>query len=204
MDKLDAPPSSTDAVQISNDGVHLSRTARLFGALLTAVTLLFAATPAHGAACANAQAQPSQIGLDATVQALECEVNATRTARGLRSLRSDRDLAEAARRHAADMVQRRYFAHVSPGGRDLGDRLRRAGYGNGDGWRAGENLAWGTGERATPAAIVDAWLASPEHKRILLDGGFRQIGVGVADGDPGTTDSPLPGATYALEVAVIR
>ena len=55
---------------------------------------------------------------------------------------ADRDLGEAARRHAADMVRRGYFSHVSPGGRDMGDRLRRAGYGNGDSWRAGENLAW--------------------------------------------------------------
>jgi uncharacterized protein YkwD len=203
MEFLDAPPACTDAVQIESDGVQ-SRWSRLFGALLTAASLLFAATPAHGADCAGASSEPSAIGMDATVSALECEVNAARADRGLRPLRTDSDLGDAARRHAADMVRRGYFAHVSPGGSDLGDRLRRAGYGHGDGWRAGEALAWGTGDLATPEAIVNAWLNSPPHRRILLDTGFREFGVGVASGDPGTTDSSLPGATYALEAAVIR
>ena len=60
------------------------------------------------------------------------------------------------------MAQRKYFSHVSPVGEQLGDRIRAAGYGKpGDGWRAGEDLGWGTGERATPHALVDAWLAAP-------------------------------------------
>ena len=95
-----------------------------------------------------------------------CLVNAERTSRGLKPLRRDGDLAQAARGHAADMARRDYFSHVTPSGDDLSDRLRDAGYGEpGDGWRAGENLGWGTGERATPDALVDAWLASPGHKR---------------------------------------
>jgi uncharacterized protein YkwD len=196
-----------DVVQIEQDDVQddrFPRLSRLFSALLTAASLLFAATPAHGAECANANAEPANLGPEATVDAVECEVNAARTARGLRPLRTDGDLAVAARRMASDMVRREYFAHTSPGGSTLRDRINRVHYGHGAGWRAGEALAWGTGDRATPASIVDAWLASPPHRRIVLDDGFREVGVGVADGDPGTTDSSLPGATYALEAAVIQ
>ena len=48
-------------------------------------------------------------------RALVCLVNAERTSRGLRAAR-DGDLAQAARRHSADMVRRSYFAHESPSG----------------------------------------------------------------------------------------
>ena len=101
------------------------------------------------------------------------------------------------------MARRNYFSHVTPGGEDLGDRLRDAGYGDpGDGWRAGENLGWGTGNRATPASLVDEWLASPGHKRNMLENSFREIGVGVAEGAPQPTDGGLPGATYTLNLGV--
>ena len=99
------------------------------------------------------------------------------------------------------MVRRDYFAHVSPGGSSVSDRLRAAGYGSpGDGWRAGEALGWGTGNRATPDALVDAWLDSPPHRRILLQDVYREFGVGVVAGAPMATTSELPGATYALDL----
>jgi len=75
---------------------------------------------------------------------------------------------------------------------------------HGDGWRAGEDLGWGTGERSTPNALVDAWLASDHHRRILLSGTYREIGVGVAAGAPRPTNSGLPGATYAMDLGTIR
>src|SRR3954451_15873444 len=122
MDNLDAPPWCTDVVQIEQDDVQddrFPRLSQLFGALLTAASLLFAGTPAHSAECAGANSDPGALGPDATVNAVECEVNAARTSRGLRSLRTDGDLAVAARRMATDMVRRGYFSHVSPGGSDL-------------------------------------------------------------------------------------
>jgi uncharacterized protein YkwD len=147
----------------------------------------------------------SEEGLSTAANAIVCLVNAERTSRGLRALRRDGDLAEAARKHSADMARRNYFSHVTPGGQDLGDRIREAGYGDrGDAWRAGENLGWGTGNRATPASLVDEWLASAAHKRNMLQSSFREIGVGVADGAPQATNGGLPGATYTLNLGVIR
>jgi uncharacterized protein YkwD len=43
---------------------------------------------------------------------------------------------------------------------------------------AGENLAWGSGNRGSARAIVDAWLASPEHRANLLRRSFTRVGVG--------------------------
>src|SRR5690349_4258966 len=86
--------------------------------------------------------------------------------------------ARPAMGHARDMVQRHYFAHTS-----LRARLATTGYASSrTAWAAGEALAWGTGHRATPGEIVQAWLRSPGHRQILLTGKFRDAGVGVARG----------------------
>jgi uncharacterized protein YkwD len=51
---------------------------------------------------------------------------------------------------------------------------------------------------------VDAWLASPGHRKNMLEGTYRELGVGVAEGAPKRTSSGLPGATYTLNLGVIR
>ncbi len=143
--------------------------------------------------------------LATAASAVVCLVNAERSARGAGALRRDSDLAQAASGPATDMAQHQYFSHESADGSGLSDRLRAAGYGKpGDGWRAGEDIGWGTGERATPTALVDAWLASDHHRRILLSSAYEEIGVGVAAGAPKPTSSDLPGATYAMDLGTLR
>jgi uncharacterized protein YkwD len=51
-------------------------------------------------------------------------------------------------------------------------------------WRVGEVLAWAGEPIDTPADIVAAWLASPGHRRVLLDRRYRDIGIGVVAGVP--------------------
>ena len=103
----------------------------------------------------------------------------------VRRLRTDGQLDEAAARHAADMFERRYFSHVSPGGGDLTDRAKRAGYAlRRCSWRVGEVLAWGVGPRATAAGTVAAWMDSPGHRRILVSGRYREVGIGLVAGTP--------------------
>ena len=172
--------------------------------LTTFAALSAPASAATGAdSCPGATKVPtSDADLSQAADATFCLVNAERTSRGLSSLRRDSDLAQAARGHSKDMVRRDYFAHTSPSGDTLKDRLREAGYGSrGQGWRAGENLGWGTAARATPNALVDAWLESPGHRKILLADDYRELGVGVAGGAP-NTDGSLPGATYTMNVGV--
>lgn len=129
--------------------------------------------------------------------AVRCEVNAVRAAAGLPRVRAMSKLRVAAQRHSEDMVARRYFSHVSPSGATLRDRAARVGYLRGRrSTRLGENIGWGTGTAATPAQIVSAWMHSPPHRRIILTRGFRELGVGIADGAP----QGGPGATYTLNV----
>ena len=128
-------------------------------------------------------------------EAVVCEVNRVRADRGLGALAEDRRLRRAAVAHARDMVSRSYFAHVTPDGRRLADRLRASGYITGRvAWHVGEGLAWGRRELSSPAATVDAWMRSAPHRRIVL-GPYLEIGVGVARGVP----FGGRGATYAAD-----
>jgi uncharacterized protein YkwD len=118
---------------------------------------------------------------------VRCLLNEQRAAAGTPAVAHDARLGLAARRHAADMVARHYFAHTTLGGRTLVDRVRRTGYLPSRGrWSAGELLSWASGAQATPRGIVDAWMASAEHRRTLLDRGFSDVGVGVVFGAPQT------------------
>lgn len=131
-----------------------------------------------------AGAQPGECRDLADDEAVVCEVNRVRADRGLGALTEDRRLRRAAVAHARDMVSRRYFAHVTPEGKGLSDRLRASGYISGRvAWHVGEGLAWGRGERSTPSATVAAWMRSAPHRRIVL-GPFLEIGIGVARGVP--------------------
>jgi uncharacterized protein YkwD len=65
-------------------------------------------------------------------------------------------------------------------------------------WSLGENIAWGSGELASPAAIVRSWMHSSGHRRNILDGGFRNIGIGVASGAPADVQGQ-PAATYTTD-----
>jgi uncharacterized protein YkwD len=66
---------------------------------------------------------------------------------------------------------------------------------------AGQNIGWGSGTLATPAAMVRAWMLSPPHREIMLSGGYSDVGVGIAPAAPQGSSDGLPGATYAVEFA---
>lgn len=144
-----------------------------------------AVAPATATACTHVYARPGTVGAPALGRATLCLLNRERAARGLAPLREDRRLARAARGHAGDMVKRTYFDHDTLGGRSFVARIRRAGYVPRAGrWQVGENIAWGAGRRATPRAIVRAWMRSPAHKDNILWPRFRDVGLGIAVGDP--------------------
>jgi uncharacterized protein YkwD len=126
--------------------------------------------------------------------AVRCEVNAFRAASNLAPLRKDGRLTRAARAWSRTMVRDRFFAHSAPGKPVLAGRAKAAGYRP---YRAlGENIAWGSGAAASPAAIVAAWMQSPPHRAIILKPDFREAGVGIARRPPQGGE----GATYVLDV----
>jgi uncharacterized protein YkwD len=144
-----------------------------------------AAAAEPSARCANASAAPSHLSTPAATHALQCLINGARRQHGLRPVRAERHLRAAARRYAADMAGRDFFGHVSPGGATMQSRVKHAGYlGGVREWWLGEALAWGQSGAGAPRAILRGLLASPPHRAILLDPGFRDLGVGVAHGAP--------------------
>ena len=159
-----------------------------------ALPLAFARPAKADQGCSGTDARPANTRLSLIRHATLCLINRVRAEHGLRRLRASRRLRRGAMGHARDMVQRHYFAHTS-----LRARLATTGYASSrTAWAAGEALAWGTGHRATPGEIVQAWLRSPGHRQILLTGKFRDAGVGVARGAPGAARG---GATYTLDLA---
>ena len=79
------------------------------------------------AACANRDV-PYESNPTVVREAMLCEIAELRERREARRLRPNAELDVAAGGHAADMLQRRYFSHVSPDGGDLADRARNAGF----------------------------------------------------------------------------
>ena len=104
-------------------------------------------------------------------------LNAERERRGLRPLKRDRKLSEAAEDRLRDMFDRRYFDHVAPDGTAPDAAVRRRGY---DFEAVGENLA--TGQR-TARQAVDHWMRSRRHRATLL-GRFEDAGIAIAPGSP--------------------
>ena len=128
--------------------------------------------------------------------ALLCLLNRERAARDLRPVRPAAQLGLAARRHSQDMLRRRYFSHVSPGGERMADRVRRTGYARGRRPRElGETLACADRAQATPERLVRLLLRSPAHRDVVLDPDFRDLGIGLARGmpviGPGTSGATL-------------
>jgi uncharacterized protein YkwD len=164
---------------------------------VAAAAALVTAVPADAqAACANADKHPSQASVAQLRTATVCLVNIERRKHGRRSLRANSGLALAGQRHARDMVKKRYFAHDSRSGRDFKDRIVRTGYTRGASAILGENLAWGSQNKATPRSIVRSWMNSPGHRANILQPRYRHIGIGVVRASPRGFGNA---ATYAAE-----
>lgn len=149
-------------------------------------------------ACANATTIPVDKATKAASNAaVLCLINAIRADRALQRLKSDGLLRRAALFHSRDMVGHKYFGHHGPGGDDLAARLRRVGYfARHPGGSASEALAWGTA--ASAQVLVDALMASPEHRSMIVNPAARAVGMGLSVGAP-ATDVRGPAMTLVLD-----
>src|SRR5215210_9311010 len=161
------------------------RFSKLAAVLCAALVLLVVAPPSASAAtgCASARASVSKVSNRALVRATLCVLNGERARNHLRPLRLSRKLSRAARRHSRAMAHGRFFSHTSLSGASFVDRIRSTGYlARARSWSVGENIAYGSGGRATPRAIGGAWMNSPGHRANILSSSFRAIGIGIALG----------------------
>ncbi len=118
-----------------------------------------------------------KIGLsadDASETQMLSLVNAERAKQGIAGLAFSPEIVAVARAHAEDMWERKYFGHISPEGKDVGDRLDAAGVGY---FLAGENLALAP----TTTTAMNGLLNSEGHRANILEPKFKKVGIGVID-----------------------
>jgi uncharacterized protein YkwD len=103
--------------------------------------------------------------------------NEARSLNGLTDLTENDLLDTVAEERAKDMLDKQYFAHVSPTGEQASDVAQRVGY------RykiIAENIAQGL--FLTNQKLIDGWMQSPGHRKNILSSNVREIGVSVVKG----------------------
>jgi uncharacterized protein YkwD len=83
----------------------------------------------------------------------------------------------SAEKKLEDILSKQYFEHISPEGVGVGDLANEVSY---EYITIGENLA--LGNFSNDQALVDAWMASPGHRKNILNNHYSEIGVAVKEG----------------------
>lgn len=145
-------------------------------------------TPQRLAGTLPAEASAAAVGETDLSRRLLALVNDARRARGAAPLAADARLQQVAAVHSADMAQRGFFGHHNPNGQGTLDRVLIVDPGFQG--RIGENLYTLTpgsgGARAEPADvklagdILAGWMASPRHRKQLVDAAYNRTGIGIA------------------------
>ncbi|MGA5303455.1 CAP domain-containing protein [Nucisporomicrobium flavum] len=151
---------------------------RIAAAAAPAALLALIATPAHaGTTVPAAAARPTteQVLMDDVI----ARTNEERALAGCAPLGVEQELMVASVRQSHYMAATGDFGHIGWRGSTFQTRSRAAGYP----YVAGENIAWGF---TSPAEVVDAWMASPEHRRNILNCDARSFGAGVQRAANGT------------------
>jgi uncharacterized protein YkwD len=150
-------------------------------ASLVLVALLGAAVVAPGAAVAAESLDPA--GISTLETQMVAALNADRTAVGLVPVRVDARLMAIARARSADMVEKDYFSHSQPDGRNVFNILSSSGI---TWYNAGEIIAYNNYPLdSTVAAANNGWMNSPGHHAIVVSADYNYVGVGLAI-DPAT------------------
>lgn len=100
-------------------------------------------------------------------------INERRARIGLNELTLNPVLTQMAEKYSAQMIERNFFAHEDPDGQGPGERAYKEGYVF---LSVGENLAAG---QETAEQVVAEWMASAEHRDMILGTQWQQIGIGV-------------------------
>ena len=108
--------------------------------------------------------------------AMHCLIRGIRRAAGLGTVRSSPALRHSAIYKARRIAECERFTH-NPCGDALAVPFHRADVTDYGPWFIGEDLAWQRFRRATARRVAKMWLASPEHRAVLLDPRFTHLGV---------------------------
>ena len=100
-------------------------------------------------------------------------VNAYRAQKGLKPLKLNTRLSEAARKHSEDLAKSDRISHFGSDGSDAWDRVRKAGYGP---RVTAENV--GTGQQSLEE-VFRGWQKSSDHNANLLLREAEELGIAV-------------------------
>jgi uncharacterized protein YkwD len=106
-------------------------------------------------------------------------INAYRKQKGLKPLKLNVALTEAAKAHSRDLAKWDRISHYGSDGSNPWDRVKRAGY---NAKVAAENV--GTGQ-ASLEEVIKGWQASPGHNKNLLLADVEHMGIALVQ-DPRT------------------
>ena len=144
-----------------------------------------ATPPATSSPTATARPESATTARYAPVlqRSILAEINITRRSLGRSRLTLSNQLVRAGQQHARELALHGLFSHDWSDGSPFSSWIQRF-YppGGARTWRTGENLAWSTPELSAGQAI-EIWLASPDHRRTLLDKRWRQVGIGVVQAE---------------------
>ena len=129
-------------------------------------------------AATSAAQKPSPDGPSGAEKILFDQLNESRVLTGLSALRWDANLAAAARKHCALLVQHEALSHQFPGEAGLQQRLNEAGE---EFSVAAENVAMAQ----TAEEIHYEWMHSPPHRANILDPQLTAVGIATMPGSRG-------------------
>lgn len=130
---------------------------------------------------ADAPAQPpapahhAQARWDHVERGVFRAINRVRSRNGLPRLRLVYPITFMAKLHSLDLARHNRLSHSSTNGTPFYSRIRHVA----DARVVGETIIAYRG-RNTGRRIVRAWMRSPSHRRELLAGSYRRVGVGRA------------------------
>lgn len=114
-------------------------------------------------------------------------VNGAREKAGLRALKFEGHLNQAAEDHSEWMIRTDIFSHTGAGGSSATDRIKDSGYRLGSSWATGENIVAVPNNhngtlRDEIRQAFQLWMNSDGHRANILSGNFRETGIGVETG----------------------
>lgn len=125
-------------------------------------------------------ASPKPPAQSTSLTRMEAEVyqgiNQIRQKNRLSQFRQNEKLAVVARNYSRRMAEQRFFAHTSPQGDTMVERVRSAGIFY---FMLGENLFTSTNIPQPAKAAIAGWMNSPGHRENILNPVYQEMGIGV-------------------------
>jgi uncharacterized protein YkwD len=171
----------------------------LVGRAAPRIALALAAALVASVAASSAAAAPHTpaVALSPLESSVLVDINAFRVQHGLAKVRLNTQLTAAARAHSVQMAQDGYFLHESADGSPFWKRVQSF-YASSPWryWSVGENLLWSSPTIDARGALK-LWIASPEHKKNLMNPRWREIGVSALHA------TAAPGTFQGMDVTIV-